>query len=850
MQGLSFWSKLGIRGKILSTLLPALVLVFVVVAISYRISHNSSMESSKHLVRLVTQEKTGQMNAFLGQQTKQYQAWIQDDIYGLSIEFETVAELGTELGAMVASSPEFALLVVTDRNGQVLASSGDAGKASITIGSIIKEAPELIAKTPSAITLVNGEWLGKTGQTYPRTYVYSFPTRSSSGETNGLFLAYLDWSNIQHLTDQVATTLAQSGFPDVRSALVDMRSGMELGSSIEENLGAELEMTDDLKSWLNEASEASMKRFDLSSGREYVTLMHIATTEDLLAGRTSSEGGSKLLVATFVPEGNILAAVRQILYWSIISAVVGMSGLCIGVFLMARKISNPLDEITTVAKQIAKGDLSHDIAIRRGDEIGELADAFRNMNDVLKGKADVAEKIAQGDLSAEVDVASDKDVLGIAMVTMKDCITALVGDVNTFANAAQEGQLRYRADEARHAGDFRNIIKGINGTLEAVMGPINEAADILSRVAERDLTDRVTGDYKGDHAKIKDSLNMALDNLDEALSQVAMVSEQVASGSKQIGTGSQAQAQGASEQASSLEEVSASLQEMSSMTQRNSANAQEAKSLADAAQNSSMKGVDSMQRLSSAVEKIKQSSDETAKIVKTIDEIAFQTNLLALNAAVEAARAGDAGKGFAVVAEEVRNLAMRSAEAAKNTANMIEGSVKNADNGVSLNQEVLKNLDEINEHVNKVSEVMAEIVSASEQQRSGIDQINAAVDQMNRVTQQNAASSEEAASTAQELAGQAEKMRKMAGTFNLTKIQASVLSETLKRPGEGLMFHGIQDIQKDKKIAGKPPAEHRELAAVGAAQDKAKQAAPEGLPVNPEEIIPLDDGDREILEEF
>jgi methyl-accepting chemotaxis protein len=180
----------------------------------------------------------------------------------------------------------------------------------------------------------------------------------------------------------------------------------------------------------------------------------------------------------------------------------------------------------------------------------------------------------------------------------------------------------------------------------------------------------------------------------------------------------------------------------------------------------------SMRQLSEAIEKIKLSSDNTAKIVKTIDEIAFQTNLLALNAAVEAARAGDAGKGFAVVAEEVRNLAMRSAEAAKNTANLIEGSVKDAEAGVTINQEVLANLQEINENVNKVSEVMNGITSGTEQQREAINQVNHAVEQVNQITQQVAASSEESAASAEELMAQCDEMLSMVKTFRLSSQQS------------------------------------------------------------------------------
>jgi methyl-accepting chemotaxis protein len=204
------------------------------------------------------------------------------------------------------------------------------------------------------------------------------------------------------------------------------------------------------------------------------------------------------------------------------------------------------------------------------------------------------------------------------------------------------------------------------------------------------------------------------------------------------------------------------------MTRQTSANAQEARSLTQGADTAVRSGVANVGRLADAMSRIKTASDSTAKIVRTIDEIAFQTNLLALNAAVEAARAGDAGKGFAVVAEEVRSLAIRSADAAKNTAALIEDAVRSADEGVVLNGEALKSLEEIQERVTRVGTVMSEIAAASEQQSEGVGQINIAVEQMNGVTQQVAASSEESASTAEELSAQASQLRALVGQFVLS----------------------------------------------------------------------------------
>ncbi|HNS19841.1 MAG TPA: methyl-accepting chemotaxis protein [Sedimentisphaerales bacterium] len=240
-------------------------------------------------------------------------------------------------------------------------------------------------------------------------------------------------------------------------------------------------------------------------------------------------------------------------------------------------------------------------------------------------------------------------------------------------------------------------------------------------------------------------------------------SEQVAAASGQVSAASQSLAEGATEQAAGLEETSASLEEMSSMTKQNADNAQQANTLAADAKKAAGTGAESMARMSQAIHEIQKSSDETSKIIKVIDEIAFQTNLLALNAAVEAARAGEAGKGFAVVAEEVRNLAMRSAEAAKNTASMIEESVKNSKNGVDIATEVSKVLEEIVQSVGKTTDLVSEIAAASQEQAQGIDQVNTAVSQMDKVTQQNAANAEESASASEELSAQAESMQEIVG---------------------------------------------------------------------------------------
>jgi methyl-accepting chemotaxis protein len=446
---------------------------------------------------------------------------------------------------------------------------------------------------------------------------------------------------------------------------------------------------------------------------------------------------------------------------------------------MARLLGGSMRRVSEAAGGLALGDVEQRLDIDTRDEIGDLARAFRTLiagqKELARGAAAIAARRPERGDSAR----SDRDVLGQSFVRLHSTVQSLTAETQGIAASAQAGDLSRRGDAHAFQGAFRELVEGLNATVAAVAAPIGEAASVLGRIAERDLTARMQATYRGEYETLKQAINTAVGDLDDALTQVAAAAEQVASASGQISAGSQTLAQGSSEQASALEEVSSSLQQLSSMTKQNAGNAVEASSLAESARAGAQKGVESMQRLSAAMERIKGSADQTAKIVKTIDEIAFQTNLLALNAAVEAARAGEAGKGFAVVAEEVRNLAMRSAEAAKSTAELIEQAVVNANGGVAVGEEVVGNLAEIEGRIGKVREVAAELSASAEQQSQGIGQINVAMEQMNGATQSAAANSEESASAAEELSSQAEVMRTLVGQFTLS--QAGATAQT-RRP--------------------------------------------------------------------
>ncbi|MCC6153224.1 MAG: DUF3365 domain-containing protein [Candidatus Hydrogenedentes bacterium] len=309
---------------------------------------------------------------------------------------------------------------------------------------------------------------------------------------------------------------------------------------------------------------------------------------------------------------------------------------------------------------------------------------------------------------------------------------------------------------------------------------------------------------------------------------------QVTSASKQVSDSSQQMAAGASEQASSLEETSASLEEMASMIKQNSDNARQASGMANTARDAAQDGRQAMDRMAGAIQKIKGSSDQTAKIIKTIDEIAFQTNLLALNAAVEAARAGDAGKGFAVVAEEVRNLAQRSAEAARSTSSLIEESQKNADSGVTVSGEVGTKLEAIAVSIEKVNQLVEEVAAASNEQSQGISQINTAMSQMDKVTQANAAVSEESAAASEELNAQAAELNTM----------VKELVGLINGNGQAGIHHTQLALNAPRRPALSTPRSQARASAPKERRAPAKALAPSKAAVkSAEEVIPLDDDD-------
>ena len=441
-------------------------------------------------------------------------------------------------------------------------------------------------------------------------------------------------------------------------------------------------------------------------------------------------------------------------------------GVVVG-WQVARRTTRPLAALTAAAERLALGDVAQQVTHASRDEVGVLADAFRTVIAHQQAIAAAAERVSAGDLSTAVAEKSADDVVARSMNRVRARIAFLVEETGALTAAAREGRLGVRGDAARAEGAYRELLAGFNATLDAIIAPVQDARVVLGRVAERDLTARITATYAGEHALLADTVNVAASQLEQALSEVALGAQQVAAASGQIASGSQALAQGAGEQASALEEMAASLQELGAMAEQTAANSQQVRTLAEQTAASAAAGQDGMARLTTTVDAIRTRAAETAKILKTIDEIAFQTNLLALNAAVEAARAGDAGRGFAVVAEEVRALALRSAEAARTTATLVEAMTAQTAEGVAVNQAVRTQFIAIAEQVGRVRAIVDEVSTASVQQADGVRQVNIGMEQVNGGTQRSAAHAEESAAAGEELDTQSRALLALVQQFRL-----------------------------------------------------------------------------------
>jgi methyl-accepting chemotaxis protein len=437
-------------------------------------------------------------------------------------------------------------------------------------------------------------------------------------------------------------------------------------------------------------------------------------------------------------------------------------------------ITSLINEMNLLSSEHLKGEIDARI------DNSKFEGAYRKMADgvniLIGSEVDEKKKIVEvigeygkGNFTIEMPKLPGKKIfINQNLDLIKKNMESINHEIHTLIEATLRGELSIRGNSSKFEFAFyRDLVDGINKTLDALVSPMQEITLVLSEMAKGNLKVKANGLYKGDHAIVANALNETISSFNSVLLEIQDASSQILQSASQLADSSQMLANGSSEQASSLEEVTASVANIEEQTKQNAVKSEEVNSHSQKVKDSAMSGNKEMEKMVQAMEDINVASSHIAKIIKEIDAIAFQTNILALNAAVEAARAGEHGRGFNVVAEEVRNLASRSAKAAQETANLIEETQNKITGGVKIAQETAIALGDMVKGITQVTVWVDDITNASKEQSAGITQLNTAITQISQVTMSNAATSEEGASASQELQSQAEAFQNMVKRFSL-----------------------------------------------------------------------------------
>ena len=450
----------------------------------------------------------------------------------------------------------------------------------------------------------------------------------------------------------------------------------------------------------------------------------------------------------------------------------------------------PIGEGNRVLRLIRGGNLRERVEIACKGDHEQMKNAINGVHAWLTELIAYVTRIANGDMTAEMAKASGEDQIHEWLLLMKRNIQSLVADATMLSQAAVEGKLATRADAAKHQGEYRRIVEGVNQTLDAVIGPIQDVQRTMGALAQGDLTQRIEARYQGELRTLCEAVNSTTDHLSQTIQDVLVAADSLGGASEQVSSTAQSLSQGSSEQAASVEETSSSLEQMTVSVNQNAENAKITDGMAIKAATEARQGGEAVHQTVDAMKRI-------ADKIGIIDDIAYQTNLLALNAAIEAARAGAQGKGFAVVAAEVRKLAERSQVAAQEIGELAGGSVQLAERAGSL-------LEQMVPAIQKTSDLVQEIAAASREQAGGVSQINVAMNQLSQITQQGASSSEQLAATAEEMSGQAQQLKDIMSFFKLDKASGKLSRHhhhSSTHPAKSQAIHHVDQHQESQILA-------------------------------------------------
>jgi len=681
--------KLG--SKLLATVIPVVIAAVVtLMIISYSVSSDTILFQQENHMQQVVKRTADELNFWLGDREREIILLSQDKLIQDACKGLRLTEAQERITAYHNISPVYEALVLTDTKGIIFMTSHQK-----SVGLDLLNHPEFGINIKKA---QQGEiWIGDVGKS-PATgrpvLALTSPIISNS-EFIGIMTAAIELNYFSE------TMIFKQKFGETGYLSIIDQKGKVL-AYYDKSLILELDISE---------YEFGRKMLSQKEGR----VAYIWRGNEMISQFVTYPRKDWRVVAT-AEKKEFIAPISRIRNISLTAVVTSVLLVSLIIWIVADGITRPVELIVKTANAISAGNFQEEITVYSRNEIGHLADAFRNM---------------------------------------KEMINSVLKEMERLTFSIQNGKLDIRGNADMFKGDWRRLVEGVNHVIDAFVFPINMTADYIDRISKGEIPKRITDEYKGDFNEIKNNINMMIENLSRFSADVQRSAEQVAVGSDQISSSTDQVSQGTSQQAASIEQISASMEEMESMVNQNADNTRQTAAIA-------MKAAQDVREGGKAVNETVRAMRSISERIRIVEEIARQTDMLALNAAIEAARAGEKGKGFAVVAAEVRKLAERSQKAAKEINNLSAVSL-------GIAEKAGEHLEEIVSEIQKTSELVQEISASGTEQAHGIAQVNKAIQQLDQVIQINAASTEEMAASSRDFSAQAEQLLKIASFFNIYK---------------------------------------------------------------------------------
>ncbi|MFH2002950.1 MAG: methyl-accepting chemotaxis protein [Planctomycetota bacterium] len=745
---------------------------------------------------LIVENKAKEANAFLDTQKTIFEKWTNEDIYGLAIEFDTADELKKQFDTMLTEAPDFSVLLLANKKGELFQAhqAADFGQIEVSSlrGKVYPEVSNAAKNSAPSVVYDTSGLLKNIGAPYQKTYIFTSPCKGPSGDINGTLVAFVDRNVFQNKVMEMEKTLQDSGYPEARTSILDPATLEVIAGSKTDLVDTTLTFEEPLKKWLNDyENEGKPMPYEMVGGPEYIAFASIKSPEGMMAEDEAAAKKAYFPLMAFVPESNILAEVQKGLTSSIIIVTIGGLVLMLVFWLLSKMISKPLIQITASAQAISSGNLDQEILVTSKDEIGSLADSLRDMvGSIRKSIATAQQKVNDLNNIPTPVFRVDKDYTiqfinnaGAEMVKMtpeqaegRKCYDLFK---TTHCNT-QECRCRQamamgttRQGEAIADPDALNLpVKYIAQPVRNNQGEITGATEFIVDISSEKEAQVGVTETSVVLGNVVTEVTSIVGEMDKKTEEIAMQTNSVADAAEMMSTTMDEASRSAEQSQENIKDVAKATEQLNETVAEIAQNSEKARSVAEYA-------VTSVAEASAKMNKLGVAANEISKVIETIIEIAEQTKLLALNATIEAARAGEAGKGFAVVASEVKELAKQTNNATEDIRSKVEAIQTTSESTISEIGKITSVINEVNEFVSTIATAVEEQSITTREIAGNISQASTGVHEMTEKVVQSV-------NVAKEVSGNITAVNRDINNIKNTTARLAKSGNDLKKTGDDL----------------------------------------------------------------